>query len=96
MADTSVTEKRHLVIYPERRVVGDAWIIQQAKDYLAIEYTRANPHADEAAIEENSRIRSVWEAREILEDAGLMTFGGTNRSSADGHIDRAERDLGVQ
>lgn len=62
-------------IYPERRNVSAAWIIGQAKDAIATDYMKRNPEADEAAIEENSRVRSVEEAIEILEDQGLVTVG---------------------
>jgi hypothetical protein len=66
--------RRHLILYPDRRWVSEAWVIGQAIDHLATEYIAKNPGADDAAIQENSRVRWYDDAREILSDAGLVTF----------------------
>lgn len=64
----------HQVIYPDRMVATDAQVLGWAKDYLATEYMRDNPDASPEAVEENARITSVGEAKDILMDAGLVTF----------------------
>lgn len=71
--DGRTTHTMFNLIYPERRVVTAETVIQWAKDYLATEYMRRNPHAPEAAIEENARVASGEEAVQILEDAGIIT-----------------------
>lgn len=62
------------ILYPERRLVTRDWILSQAKDRLANDYMDSNPDAEDAAIEENSRISDLVEAMEILSDAGDVTF----------------------
>lgn len=62
------------IIYPERRAVTAAWLIGQAKDHLATEYMRRNPHAEPAAVEENARIADVDEAIAYLDDVGVVTM----------------------
>lgn len=69
-----VTDQMFEIIYPDRRTVSRDWIVSNAKDELATEYMRQNPEADDAAIEENSRVASLVEAIEILSDAGKVTF----------------------
>jgi hypothetical protein len=70
----AAADTRFVLIYPERRMISGSRLIGWAKDYLATEYMRANPHADDAAIEENARVRTVGEAIELLEDAGVITL----------------------
>lgn len=72
--DRALNGRRFDLVYPERRTVTGDWLIGQAKDYLATEYMRRNPEADDAAVEENARVRTVDLAIEILEDAGVVTL----------------------
>lgn len=62
------------LLYPERRAVSADTLIGWAKDYLATEYMRANPHAEPAAIDENARVSGVDAAIELLQDAGVITL----------------------
>lgn len=70
-------------IYPVHRYVTATWIIQQAKDELATKYMHEHPEADDSAVEENSRVRSVTEAMDILNDAGTVTFTDAARDLAE-------------
>src|SRR3990167_8417609 len=77
------------ILYPERRRVTASWIIGQAKDQLANAYMERNFNAEDAAIEENSRISGtegdqLLEAMEILSDAGTVTFTQAARDAARG------------
>jgi hypothetical protein len=80
----SRTEQWFSIVYPEKQMVSSATIIGWAKDYLATEYMANNPHADDAAIEENARVTSVLEAMDILSDAGTVTFTQEARDTAEG------------
>lgn len=71
------------ILYPEQRRVTKEWIISQAKDELATAYMQANPYAESAAIEENSRVSSLLEAIDILDDAGVVTFTRDAREQAE-------------
>lgn len=71
------------ILYPEHRRVTREWIISQAKDQLANDYMDKNFDAEDAAIEENSRLTSLVEAMEILSDAGTVTFTQTARDDAE-------------
>lgn len=84
------------ILYPEHRMVTSAWIIGQAKDQLANEYMERHFNAEEAAIEENSRVASLGEAMEILSDAGLVTFTQAARDMADDIADGGARFEGRQ
>lgn len=70
------------ILYPERRAVTREWILSQAKDALANDYMERNPGAEDAAIEENSRVSNLGDAMDILSDLGLVTFTQTARDDA--------------
>ena len=77
------------ILYPDRRRVTAAWIIGQAKDHLANDYMARHVDAEDAAIEENSRISGtegdqLLEAMGILSDAGTVTFTQAARDAARG------------
>lgn len=70
------TELEFQIIHPERRMVSERWVVQQAQDHLAAVYVKANPGVDPAsgAIEANSQVDGLEEAFEILHEHGLVTF----------------------
>jgi hypothetical protein len=71
------------ILYPERRLVSRRWVITQAQDRLATNYLKLNFDASPEAVEENSRITSLTEAMEILEDYGDVTFSRSARNLAE-------------
>src|SRR3990167_9992096 len=73
------------LLYPDRRRVTKDWIISQAKDQLANDYMERHQDAEDAAIEENSRLRpdALIEAMDILSDAGTVTFTQAARDDAE-------------
>ena len=70
------------IIYPETRRVTREWIIGQAKDQRANDYMARHFDAEAAVVEENSRVRSLTDAMDILSDAGAVTFTSSARDSA--------------
>lgn len=74
----------HRILYPENRLVSDAWVISQAHDRMVDDAVDAHVKANHGALivddETYERIaRAVKQpdlmtAREYLDDTGLVTF----------------------